>query len=159
MNRLWRWLNGHKAVNPGAEPPATAAEANGETPETRGIRLKQREPESSSHPDAQLCGGDDVPQIYVKTIAGKIFSVDWNPTDTVENVKVKIQDKEGIPLDRQRLIFTQSQLENGQTVYYYNIQAGSTLNLVLGLRGDMNRLWRWLNGHKASLLDAGSLRP
>eukprot|EP01003_Olkasia_polycarbonata_P008021 NODE_968_length_642_cov_224.489039_g896_i0.p1 GENE.NODE_968_length_642_cov_224.489039_g896_i0~~NODE_968_length_642_cov_224.489039_g896_i0.p1 ORF type:complete len:78 (-),score=9.99 NODE_968_length_642_cov_224.489039_g896_i0:331-564(-) len=73
--------------------------------------------------------------IKVKTLTGKEIEIDIDPNDKIERIKERVEEREGIPPPQQRLIFCGRQMSDNQTAKEYNIEAGSTLHLVLALRG------------------------
>jgi ubiquitin C len=90
-------------------------------------------------------------QIFVKSLTGKTITVEVQPTDSVESVKQKVYEKEGIPADEQRLVFAGKCLEDGRTLSDYNVQKENTIHLVLRLKGGMQIFVKTLTGKTYTL--------
>ena len=82
----------------------------------------------------RLRGGDSM-QLFVKTLSGKTISVEVDDGDKIEDVKAKIEEKEGIPPEQQRLIFAGKQMDAHKTLEEYDLHDGASLSMVLRLRG------------------------
>jgi ubiquitin C len=97
------------------------------------------EKDSTLHTGIKILGGgldgEGTKQIFIKTLQGKNITLNVSDTDTIQSLKDKIKDIEGIPQEQQRLVFNGKQLEDNQTIGDYGIQSDSSIHLVLRLRG------------------------
>jgi len=90
---------------------------------------------SESNISSSNGNGTGSKSIFIKTLSGKTIAMDIDDSDTIGVIKQRIFEKEGIPVDQQRLVFNGKQLEDAQTVGSYGIEAESNIHLVLRLKG------------------------
>jgi ubiquitin C len=100
---------------------------------------------SSSSSLVKVCKLRGGMQVQVKTLTGKTIAIDVEPDESIESLKAKIQEKEGIAVDQQRILFGGKQLDSLKSLSDYDIDDDSTLHLVLRLRGGIVRAWRGLS--------------
>lgn len=74
-------------------------------------------------------------QIFIRTLQGKSIPLEFDGTDTISAIKARIFEKEGVPVDQQRLVFSGKQLEDANTLESYNIESGSQIHMILRLKG------------------------